>query len=141
MRNLTLSIMLTLGVVIALPAKADVATAQKFADKYTAIAKNINPAFKAPDASVGQAFFTRKFLVKNQEVACASCHTTDPSAVGKHLVTDKPIRPLAPAKNEKRFVSLDKVEKNFDKHCEDIIGRLCTAEEKSNFITYLLTIK
>jgi hypothetical protein len=57
------------------------------------------------------------------------------------MVTNKPIRPLAPAVNDKRFTSVDKVEKNFTKHCNDIIGRDCTAQEKGNFIAYLLTVK
>ena len=56
-------------------------------------------------------------------------------------MTNKPIRPLAPAANEKRFTSVDTVEKNFTKHCNDIIGRDCTAQEKGNFIAYLLTVK
>jgi hypothetical protein len=57
------------------------------------------------------------------------------------MVTGKPIRPLAPAANDKRFTSVDKVEKNFTKHCNDIIGRDCTAQEKGNFIAYLLSVK
>jgi hypothetical protein len=125
----------------ALTANADVETAQKLADKYAVIAKNINPAATGLSSDDGKAFFNRELTIKGKPVACASCHTTNPADNGKHVVTGKPIRPLAPSVNEKRFASIDKVEKNFTKHCNDIIGRDCTAQEKGNFIAYLITVK
>ena len=60
---------------------------------------------------------------------------------GKHIVTKKPIKPLAPSANPERFSDVAKVEKNFEKHCLEIIGRDCTAQEKGNYIAYLLTVK
>jgi mono/diheme cytochrome c family protein len=125
----------------ALSANADVETAQKLADKYAVIAKNINPSSTGLSAEDGKNFFNRELTIKGKQVACASCHTTNPADNGKHMVTGKPIRPLSPAVNDKRFTSVDKVEKNFTKHCNDIIGRDCTAQEKGNFIAYLLTVK
>jgi len=125
----------------ALNAYADVETAQKLAAKYETIAKNINPASTGLSVDDGKAFFNRELTIKGKQVACASCHTTNPANDGKHMVTGKPIRPLAPAANDKRFTSVDKVEKNFTKHCNDIIGRDCTAQEKGNFIAYLLSVK
>ncbi|MFM1910678.1 MAG: Cytochrome c [Pseudomonadota bacterium] len=127
--------------VAAFSAQADVVTAQKLADKYAVIAKNINPASTGLSAEDGKNFFNRELTIKGKQVACASCHTANPADNGKHIVTNKPIRPLAPAANEKRFTSVDTVEKNFTKHCNDIIGRDCTAQEKGNFIAYLLTVK
>lgn len=125
---------------LTINASADVANAQKLAEKYTAIAKTIDSGFM-PSESKGEEFFNREITIKGKQVACASCHTSNPADQGKHIVTGKPIRPLAPSANEKRFSSLDKVEKNFTKHCNDIIGRDCTAEEKSNFISFLLSVK
>ena len=125
----------------ALNANADVETAQKLADKYSVIAKNINPASTGLSSDDGKAFFNRELTIKGKPVACASCHTANPADNGKHVVTGKPIRPLAPSVNEKRFASIDKVEKNSTKHCNDIIGRDCTAQEKGNFIAYLITVK
>lgn len=135
---------ITLFAILALAglnAHADLATAQKLADKYAVIAKNIDPAFAGPSADEGKAFFNRELLIKGKPTACASCHTSNPANEGKHIVTGKPIRPLAPAVNEKRFADIDKVEKNFTKHCNDITGRDCTAKEKTNFITYLISVK
>ena len=125
----------------ALNAHADVETAQKLAAKYETIAKNINPASTGLSVDDGKAFFNRELTIKGKQVACASCHTTNPANDGKHMVTSKPIRPLAPAANDKRFTSVDKVEKNFTKHCNDIIGRDCTAQEKDKFIAYLFSVK
>lgn len=138
MRKLSSTLVILLSS-LSLSAQADVATAQKLADKYAAIAQHIDPQSPGLSAEEGQAFFTRELTIKGKQVACASCHTSNPADNGKHIVTGKPIRPLSPVTNDKRFSSMEKVEKNFTKHCNDIIGRDCTAQEKGNFIAYLLT--
>lgn len=140
MNKISAALIVLLGLT-AFNAQADVDTAKKLADKYAAIAKNINPASTSLSEEDGKAFFNRELTIKGKQVACASCHTANPADTGKHVVTGKPIRPLSPVVNEKRFASIDKVEKNFTKHCNDIIGRDCTAQEKGNFIAYLLTVK
>jgi hypothetical protein len=140
MKKISLILVAFIGL-SALNANADVETAQKLADKYAVIAKNITPTSTGLSSDDGKAFFNRELTIKGKPVACASCHTANPADTGKHVVTGKPIRPLAPGANEKRFASIDKVEKNFTKHCNDIIGRDCTAQEKGNFIAYLLTVK
>ncbi|PKO92452.1 MAG: hypothetical protein CVU15_04805 [Betaproteobacteria bacterium HGW-Betaproteobacteria-1] len=119
---------------------ADVGTAQQLADKYEAISKNINPASTGLSANDGKAFFNREITVKGKQVACASCHTANPADTGKHIVTGKPIRPLAPSANPNRFADIEKVEKEFAAHCHDVIGRDCSAQEKGNFISYLLSV-
>ena len=138
MRKITLYIALEIASVAA---QADEASAQKLADKYAVIAKNIDPASKGLSADDGKAFFNRELTIRGKQIACHSCHTENPANHGKHAVTGKVIQPLAPSANPKRFGNLDKVEKNFEKHCLDIIGRDCTAQEKGNFIAYLLTVK
>lgn len=138
MRKIMLFIAMALVSVVA---QADQASAQKLANKYATIAKNIDPASKGLSAEDGKAFFNRELTIRGKQVACASCHTANPADAGKHAVTGKSIQPLAPSANAKRFSNLDKVEKNFEKHCLDIIGRDCTAQEKGNYIAYLLTVK
>lgn len=140
MRKFVLSLMVAVGFV-SLPALADVAGAQILADKYAHVAKNINPASKGASAEDGKAFFSRELTLHGKPVACASCHTANPAGMGKHMVTKKDILPLAPSANTKRFSDLDKVEKNFEKHCMDVIARGCTAQEKADFVAYLLTVK
>lgn len=135
---------IALGLLFALAsvsAQADITSAQKLAAKYEAIAKHISPAATGLSASDGKAFYNREITVKGKQIACASCHTSNPADTGKHIVTGKPIRPLAPSANPNRFADIDKVEKQFTDHCNDVIGTDCTAQEKGNFITYLLSIK
>jgi len=132
---------LTLLSVATFSANADVTNAEKLATKYYSIAKEINPDFKAPSVADGKTFFNRQFNVNGKQIACASCHTSNPADEGKHIVTGKPIRPLSPIVNEKRFTDIDKVEAKFTEHCNDILGADCTAAEKSNFISYLITEK
>jgi hypothetical protein len=140
MRKFVLMMIAAAGFV-SLSAQADVAGAQILADKYAHVAKNINPASKGASAEDGKAFFSRELTLRGKPIACASCHTANPAAAGKHIVTKKEILPLAPSANPKRFSDLDKVEKNFEKHCLDVIKRACTAQEKADFVAYLLTVK
>jgi hypothetical protein len=140
MRNTSIALLAALGLFSA-SAFADPASAQKLADKYAVIAKNINPEYKGLSADAGKAFFNRELTIRGKQIACASCHTTNPANPGKHIVTKKPIKPLAPSANAERFSDVAKVEKNFEKHCLEIIGRDCTAEEKGNYIAYMLTVK
>lgn len=126
----------------AITAHADVANAVKLEKKYAAFAKTANPEYAGPSAVDGKFFFNRKIKLANgKEAACASCHTANPADEGKHIITGKPIKPLSPNVNYKRFSDVDKVEEQFTKHCNDIIGSDCTAAEKANYIAYLLTEK
>ena len=127
---------------IAFAAQADVINAEKLARKYSAIAKSADAKYSQPSAMEGKHFFNRKNKVFNgKEMACASCHTSNPANPGKNIITSKAIPPLSPVIYSKRFNNLDKVEDQFTQHCNDIIGNDCTAREKANFITYLLTEK
>lgn len=136
------ALFLVLGVA-SLPAQADAINAQKLADKYTAIAKNIDPNFKGPTAEAGRAFYTKEITLHgaNGKISCSACHTDNPANQGEDVNTKKKIKSMAPAIEPKRFTDIDKVEKNFEKHCQDIIKRDCTAQEKADYITYLLSVK
>jgi len=132
----------TLFGLVAVSAQADVANAEKIAQKYTTIARIMNPDYAGPSAIAGKMFFNRKIKgAHGKETACASCHTPNPANAGKHIITGKTIRPLSPAVNDKRFNDIENVEDKFTEHCNDIIGSDCTPEEKANFVGYLLTEK
>ncbi|HEY0907545.1 MAG TPA: DUF1924 domain-containing protein [Methylophilus sp.] len=129
-----------IGVLLSTSALADATNAEKLVYKYTNIAHSVNPSYQAPSITDGKIFFNRKFKTPSgKEAACASCHTNNPANVGKNMVTGKEIPPLAPRVNTKRFTDLDKVEEEFTKHCNDILGADCEPSEKANFIAYLLT--
>lgn len=86
------------------------------------------------DAARGEQFFK----TKHSDWSCASCHTEDPRQPGKHAKTDKPIEPLAPAANAKRFTDPKKVAKWFKRNCGDVLGRECSAQEKGDVLAYLI---
>ncbi len=141
MRNkFILALLLAIGA-LSLNAQADVESAKVFARKYAVVAKTIDPNFKGFIPELGRNFFKREFTLKGKQVSCSSCHTDNPANTGKHMVTGKPIKPLSPVVEKNRFSNVDKIEEKFVEHCNEIIGRDCTAVEKGNYIAYLLTVK
>jgi hypothetical protein len=90
------------------------------------------------NAQRGQQFFTAKH---GKEWSCSSCHTAAPTVDGKHASTGKVIGPMAPAVNSNRFTEGAKTEKWFRRNCNDVVGRECTAGEKTDVLAWLLTLK
>jgi mono/diheme cytochrome c family protein len=131
--NLNPSKLLT-GLALVLPLCA---IANPILDSYRSAAQLENPAFKDFSISAGQKLYSTKV----GETACASCHTDSPMAAGKHIKTNKEILPMAPAANPKRFTDAANVEKWFKRNCNDVLTRACTAQEKGDFMTYLLSVK
>jgi cytochrome c peroxidase len=86
----------------------------------------------------GQQLFTTKH---GKDWACASCHSAVPTVDGKHASTGKVISPMAPAFNPERFTDTAKTEKWFRRNCNDVMGRECTAGEKADVLSWLLTLK
>ena len=103
---------------------------------YTAEAARATPGF-APSAERGQSLFTRKWGASQTMPSCATCHSDQPAAEGKHVVTSKRIAPLSPAVNPERFASSAKVEKWFRRNCQEVVGRECSAAEKADFIQFV----
>ena len=120
---------------LALPLLAS--AANPIQDSYRAQAKQDNPAFKDFSAAAGQKLYTSK----GAELSCASCHTDSPLAAGKHAKTNKDILPLAQAANPKRFSDAAQVEKWFKRNCHDVLSRACSAQEKGDFMAYVLSVK
>lgn len=89
------------------------------------------------DAARGAAFYAKSFTVSAKMPSCTSCHTDNPAQPGRHVVTGKAIKPLAPAANPERFSDPAKVEKWFKRNCTEVVGRECTAQEKADFIAFL----
>ncbi len=86
----------------------------------------------------GQQLFTTRH---GKDWSCASCHTATPTVDGKHASTGKAIGPLAPAFNPERLTDTAKTEKWFRRNCNDVMGRECTAGEKADVLSWLLTLK
>jgi hypothetical protein len=96
------------------------------------------PGFQGFSAARGERFFKDKH---GNEWSCASCHSDNPASTGKHAKTSKVIQPLAPAANAERFTNPGKVAKWFKRNCNDVLDRVCTAQEKGDVLSYMLTIR
>lgn len=105
--------------------------------RYEGEARDATPGFAA-SATRGEAFFTR---THGNDWSCATCHTKNPSAAGKHATTGKAIEALAPAANPERFSRTKNVEKWFARNCKDVLGRTCTAAEKADVVAWLSGIQ
>ena len=86
----------------------------------------------------GQQFFTTRH---GKEWSCSSCHGAVPTQGGKHAATGKPITALAPAFSAERFTDAAKTEKWFRRNCNDVVGRECSAVEKADVLSWLMTLK
>ena len=86
----------------------------------------------------GEQFFNAKH---GKEWSCASCHENPPNHETKHIVTGKLIKPLAPSANPARFTDEAKADKWFKRNCNDVLARDCTAQEKADVLSWLMTVK
>ena len=129
-------VLLPLGVLLlAVPARAD--TPRDFLGRFETQARAEAPGFAA-SAVRGERFFHQ---AGSKDWRCSTCHTDNPSAVGKHATTSKPIDPLSPLTNAERFVRADKVDKWFKRNCNDVLERACSPAEKADLLAYLLNAK
>ena len=90
-------------------------------------------------ADAGAALWTREFRDEEsgQMRSCATCHTTDLNAVGKHAKTGKRIDPMRPAVNAERLTDPKHIEKWFLRNCKWTYGRECTPQEKGDFLDFI----
>lgn len=93
----------------------------------------------SPDEKQGEQLWQNTYNYEGEfaKRSCATCHTKDLTAAGKHVKTGKEIKPMAPSSNAERFTDSIKVEKWFKRNCLWTMDRECTAQEKANFLVYL----
>jgi hypothetical protein len=100
-------------------------------------AKQSNPAFAGFSVERGQAFWQAAHTGgKGETPSCTSCHTKDPTAEGRTRA-GKAIAPMAVSRTPERFTDAAKVAKWFERNCNTVLGRACSAVEKGDIITYL----
>jgi cytochrome c peroxidase len=100
--------------------------------------ENPKPTFSA---DAGRALYVKRRSYQEQDVSCSSCHTDNPANEGKNVDTGRSIKPLAISANPNRFTDAKKVEKNFSIHCIDLYKKDCSAQDKGDFLTYIMSIK
>jgi len=96
-------------------------------------------AFAGFSAARGYTLFSTKFGTgKPTTPSCTACHTSSPLNEGKTRA-GKPIDPMAISKNPTRFTDPAKVAKWFRRNCRTVIGRECTALEKGDYLTFMIS--
>jgi Domain of unknown function (DUF1924) len=108
-------------------------------DFYASEAKTSDPGFSGFSAERGEHLFRTNFSTgKPDTPSCTTCHTTDPRKTGQTRA-GKDIDPMATSANPKRYTDQAKTEKWFGRNCRNVLGRECTATEKGDFITFMLS--
>lgn len=130
----SISLLLALAAAPALAAGAQ--TPSAYLQRLTMQAREV-AGFDGFSPVRGRQLFNQRFGAWS----CASCHGATPLAAGKHAKTGKPIAPLAPAANAERFTDAAKIEKWFRRNCNDVLGRECTAIEKGDILSWLLSLR
>lgn len=120
-------------VLLAAPASAD--TPESLMRGYAEQARTASTSYAGPSPVAGRLLFHQQ----PRDWSCATCHTNQPVATGRHAITGKTIAPLSPVANPERFRDAAKVEKWFKRNCTDTLGRLCTSAEKADLISFLLS--
>jgi Domain of unknown function (DUF1924) len=117
------------------------ATPQELLKQYEIEAKQENPAFSGFSSERGANFFRTELTHSDgKKVSCSTCHTSDPRNQGKTRA-NKVIEPMAPSVNPQRFTDAAKVEKWFGRNCKDVLERECSAQEKGDYLQYLVNVK
>jgi len=120
------------GLAVVLAHAAHAATPAELLADYSAQAR------AAAVPARGERLFTAR---QGTEWSCSSCHGAPPTQPGRHAATGKTIGPLAPAFNPARFTDPARVEKWFRRNCNDVLARECTAAEKADVLSWLMTLK
>ncbi len=119
------------GLMLAAPVHAGDTTAQQQLQRWQS---QSGPG----QAARGQQLFNNKH---GGEWSCASCHNAPPTTAGRHASTGKTITALAPAVQPDRFTETAKVDKWFKRNCNDVFKRECSAQEKADFMAYLISLR
>lgn len=96
---------------------------------------------KAPaSAERGQKMYGTNYG-KALGLTCGSCHGDSPLKAGRNELSGKAIAPLAPAANPARFTDQKRADNWFRDNCKDVVGRECTAGEKADILSWLISLK
>jgi len=125
-RAATAALMLASGLLAAAPAVASDAV-QQLLERYR------QQGVAGFDAGAGAALWQQSFDGRS----CASCHTADPTAVGRHRKTGKPIEPMAPSVNPQRLTDVKQIDKWLYRNCNWTLGRECSPQEAGNLLFWL----
>jgi len=107
--------------------------------QYAAAAKTSSPAFSGFSAKRGETLHLGKFTGgKPDTPSCTTCHGDSPRSTGR-TPAGKAIDPVAVSASPARYTDPAKVEKWFRRNCNEVLGRECTALEKGDWLTYVIS--
>ena len=94
---------------------------------------------KMGNAQKGEKFWNKAFTGKAPfvERSCTSCHTANLKNAGKHVRTNKVLKPMAPSANDASLTKTKKIEKWFKRNCKWTVGRECSVQEKADILTFI----
>lgn len=102
-------------------------------------AEAADPGFTGFSAPPGETLFRTTFAQgKPDTPACTTCHTASPLKMGESRA-GKPIDPMAVSVTPDRYTDPKKVAKWFRRNCKSVLGRECTAQEKGDFLTFMIS--
>ena len=106
--------------------------------QYASAAKAASPGFAGFSVERGKTLHTQKFTGgKPDTPACTSCHGKDTRGTGRNP-TGKTIEAMAASVTPARYTDPAKVEKWFKRNCTEVLGRVCTPQEKGDWLTFML---
>jgi hypothetical protein len=108
-------------------------------DRYATEAKAAVPSFAGFSGQRGKGLFLSTPAAGRPDTpSCTTCHTTDPVQSGRTR-PGKPIGPMAVSAKSDRYTDMTETEKWFGRNCDSVLGRPCTAIEKGDFITFMIS--
>ncbi len=132
-------LILPAAIVLLATASAEAAPRRALLDDFATQAKAADPGFTGFSASRGETLFRTRFTGGKPETpACTACHTASPLKTGETRA-GKPIEPMAASVTPDRYTDPKKVAKWFRRNCKSVLGRECTALEKGDFLTFMIS--
>jgi cytochrome c peroxidase len=135
---------LSLGLVFALASpfissQVYAASPESIISQYGEQAAKEVSGFTGFSAEMGKEFFlANPNTGKPDTPSCTTCHTKSPLSAGESRA-GKAIEPMALSKSPERYSDPEKIEKWFRRNCTSVLGRECTALEKGNFLTFMIS--
>ena len=125
-------------VVIVLSSTSQAGVREDQLADYATAAKAQTPGFAGLSAERGKTLHTQNFTGgKPDTPACTSCHGKDTRGAGR-APSGKTIDAMAASVTPARYTDPAKVEKWFKRNCTEVLGRVCTPQEKGDWLTFML---
>lgn len=129
---------LLVGVAILFASTSQAGVREDQLTAYASAAKAQSPGFAGFSVERGKTLHTQNYTGgKPDTPACTACHGKDTRGTGR-TPTGKTIDAMAASVTPARYTDPTKMEKWFKRNCTEVLGRICTAQEKGDWLTFML---